>query len=190
MVAVPKDAADDVDDEPVVAEPEPDDVDDGLIARDVEPDDSDGAESGDTIDLVRTGLIRVTLGGTRYRLRRPFFGEFKKLRLAIEDANDEISTAVDEQMRVSRQNVIEADEHKDDDPDAYVEWRADVRKRSSVSARALTDLAETRRYEWWVEMWTLLTLDGAPDDFPAWVTDPNIANTLLGHWRSSPSGRG
>lgn len=191
MVAVPKDAAEP---EPVVDDAaddvEPEVEDDGLIARDVEPDETDGAESGDLIELVRTGLVRMTLGGKRYRLRRPFFGEFKKLRLSLEDMNDEISSAVDEQMRVSRQNVAEADTHKDDEPDEYVAWRADVRKRSSAAARSLTELAEDRRYEWWLEMWDQLTLDSRPDDFPAWITDPNIANALLGHWRSAPLGRG
>lgn len=188
MVAVPKDAAD-ADDEPTLVDEEIED-DDEMIVRDAEPAADDGAESGDTIELVRTGLVRMTLGGTRYRLRRPFFGEFKKLRLAVEDANDEINAAVDEQMRVSRQAIAEVEEHKDDDPDAYIAWRADVRKRQGAAGRALTDVADQLRFEWWVDMWKMLTLDDTPDDFPAWITDPKIAGVLLGHWRSSPSGRG
>jgi hypothetical protein len=188
MVAIDKDAGDD---EPVVADevvPENDeDIDDGMIRRDVEPEPDD---PGDVIELVRTGLVRITIGTDRFRLRRPFFGEFKDLRLAIEAVNDEVQAAVDESILVSRQIAAENEEHADDDPTEFIERRAENRKKTTASTRHLTEIVELRRVEWWDQMWDLLTLDGRPDQFPAWIIDPQISTTLLGHWRSSPSGRG
>lgn len=161
-----------------------------LVDDDVEPMPDDGPENGDRIEFVRTGLIRVHIGATRYRLRRPFFGEFKKLRLAVEDMNDEIQEAVDESLRVSRQITVEKAEHDDDDPDTFLAWKRDSAKRQRAASRSLTEVAEARRVEWWETMWTLLTVDGRPDDWPSWITDPALAGQFIGHWRAVPLARG
>jgi hypothetical protein len=163
-----------------------------IAEQDVAEHEDDGVENGDRMELVRTGLIRVHIGGTRYRLRRPFFGEFKKLRLAIEDVNDEIEDLSNDSLRISRQIIAEASSHDADteDPDTYFEWRADTRRRQKDASRALTNRAEELRIEWWTGMWKTLSLDGEPSDIPAWVTSPEVPNLLLTHWRTAPSGRG
>lgn len=166
------------------------DDDDGMIVDDEpRPDDPDTA--GDRIELVRTGLVRVWIGTTRFRLRRPFFGEFKTLRLAIEDMNDEIQAESDK-LTVLARGVVQDSQARPDGETAVAlaEWQAESRRMTNAATRRLTEIAEDRRIEWWDQMWTLLSVDGKSADWPAWVTDPNIGNRLMTHWRSSPLGRG
>lgn len=153
---------------------------------------SDGDETFERIELVRTGLIRVTIAGRRFRLRRPFFGEFKQLRVALADVNDEISELSDEATVVSRAIVDAARDVKPDemDPDAWRSWRRENREKSRTATRNLNETAEQLRVAWWDRMWDVLTLDGKPDDWPTWVIDPNLPIALVTHWRSSPLGRG
>src|SRR5690606_36092534 len=54
-----------------------------------EPDDDD--PEGDRVDWVRTGMVRLWIGGTRYGLRRPFLGELRDLDLAHENALEDIN---------------------------------------------------------------------------------------------------
>lgn len=169
---------------------EPDD--DEMIVDNVEPEPDDPAGTGDRIELVRTGLVRIWIGDVdRYRIRRPFFGEFKTLRLAIEDMNDEIQTESDKLTTLTRRIVEEAQARPDGEtPTAFAEWQAESRRATTTATRRLTEMAEDYRIEWWDQMWGLLSVDGKPDDWPAWVTDPNIGNRIMSHWRSSPLGRG
>lgn len=181
------------DDETAVDEPKDDEPMSAteIAELDVAERPDDGEENGDRMELVRTGLIRVYIGANRFRLRRPFFGEFKKLRLGVEDMNDEIDDLSNDSMRVARQIIAEAEAHDEkEDPDAYFEWRAGTRRRQKESSRMLTNRAEELRIEWWTEMWKTLSMDGEPPDIPAWVTSPEVPNMLLTHWRTAPSGRG
>lgn len=168
------------------------DVDEIMVAVDTEPREDDGAAVDDRVELVRTGLTRVWIAGERYRLRRPFFGEFKALRLALQDANDEIAEAVDETLAVARRMTDEQkDQNVEDlDPDGWVAWRREARKRTNEASRALADVTESLRVEWWEQAWNLLTLDSRPPDWPSWVTDPNLHAAVIAHWRGSPLGRG
>lgn len=164
---------------------------DDLIVEDVESRPDDPTGTGDRIELVRTGLIRVWIGDDRYRIRRPFFGEFRDLRLAIEDMNDEIQTESDKVSRMARRVAQEAQARPaDETPEAFADWQVDSREKTTTATRRLTQIAEDRRIEWWNQMWDLLCVDGKPADWPAWVTDPTIGNRVMTHWRSSPLGRG
>lgn len=167
-------------------------VTDVLVAADKDPDPEDGDEFDERVDLVRTGLVRIRIAGSRFRLRRPFFGELKKLRLALQDVNDEISDLSDEALRLAREmtDAAKSDVVQNLDADEFTEWRRDNRKRSNKASRDLTDMTEDLRLGWWETMWDLLSVDGRPDDWPSWVVDPTFHAALFTHWRASPLGRG
>ena len=188
MTAQPKDADDE--DVPVPAGDADDGQDDGFV-------DPEGDEDGDRLELVRTGIIRIRVGGTRIRLRRPFFGEFKRLRLAVEDMNDEIDQLTAEAQGISGEIVREASNRPDGEtPVQFAEWRIASRRRSREASRRLTDAAEKLRLDWFGEVVRTLTMepDGGSvldeERLPAWVTSPDLPNTMLSHWRMVPSGRG
>lgn len=177
-------------------EPAPADIDEGaetdavFVMPSSEPRPDDGDANDERIELVRTGLVRVWIVGDRYRLRRPFFGEFRKLRMQLEDGNDEIQAASDDAMRLARDLTQAAQGKADLPPDEWREWRRTAQDQSRQSGRKLTDLAEELRLEWWTTMWDLLTLDGRPPDWPPWIVEPALQGRLVAHWRSSPQGRG
>lgn len=180
MPAVPADDADAVDDEPTVTAV--------MVDDETEPADD---ETGDRVDYVRTGIIRVWIDGERYRLRRPFFGEFKRLRLAVEDMNDEIDELSQRSVTLGQQITAEAETHdRVKDPEAYAAWRVDSRRRQREVGRKLTDTAEQLRIGWWEDVWATLGLDERPADWPSWITNPDLPNRILTHWRMVPSGRG
>ncbi len=167
-------------------------LDDLPVNVDATAEPEDGDDNNDRIELVRTGLVRVWFGGKRYRLRRPFFGEFRKIRTSLQDANDEIAEATDDALKVSREITDSAKDRNTDEmtPDAWVEWRKENRAKANTVNRQMADTAEDLRLSWWESTWDLLTLDGRPEDWPSWITDPNLANAVVSHWRSSPLGRG
>jgi hypothetical protein len=173
------DADDDVTDTPVV---------DPATEDDTEPADD---ETGDRVDYVRTGIIRVWIDGERYRLRRPFFGEFKRFRLAVEDMNDEIDDLSQKSIALGQQITAEAEtQDRAKDPEGYAAWRVDSRRRQREVGRNLTDTAEQLRIGWWEDVWATLALDERPPDWPSWITNPELPNRILTHWRMVPSGRG
>lgn len=159
-----------------------------------EPDlaEADGNERNDhRIQFVRTGLVRVWIDGSLYRLRRPFFGEFKTLRLDLEDVIDRIQEASSEAQLVAAKVMREQrDWSPEDDPEATVEKQRDWRKQNRAATRALNSEAEDARRTWWLKVFEVLSLDGIPNDFPAWVNDPTLASEIVTHWRTAPLGRG
>lgn len=165
-------------------------VEDVFVNPAAEPLPEDGAAYDERIELVRSGLVRIWINGVRYRLRRPFFGEFRDIRLALQDANEEVANASDDSLAVSRQMTIEAKTAEDMDPEQWAAWRRDARKRSNETARELIATTDRTRLEWWTTAWNLLTLDESPPDWPPWVTDAALHAALIAHWRSSPLGRG
>lgn len=190
MVAHPKDAPETRLDR---AENDADDLP-GLDAHD---DPTSGPGDDETLDgriqFVRTGLTRVWVRGELFRLRRPFFGEFKKMRLALEDLVDEISELAQSSMAVSRQVAAEREAlGASPEPELLASSETEWRKRQREAQRNVTDRADALRLEWWVLVFDTISLDGKPkkSEWPAWVTDPSVAVEFIAHWRSAPQGRG
>lgn len=190
MVARDKHAAgvSEIDDEDI-AVLDSTDVDDADEAQDPAADEA----NAERIQFVRTGLTRVTFGGKLYRLRRPFFGEFKRLRVALEDANDEIAEAAQASIAVTRSIASErAALGSNVDGDVLAAHETEWRKRQREASRLLNDRADTLRGEWWSLVFDTISLDGKPKkgEWPAWVLDPSVAIEFVTHWRTAPQGRG
>lgn len=156
-----------------------------------EPDEA--TEGRELIELVGSGWVRMWIGGRRYRLRRPFFGELRELRLLVESMSDEISTRSFEVQQIGREITAQADEiDKNQDLDA-TERAAQVRAlraRSAVVSRDLTNAADDLRLGWWTRVFGTLAVDGTPEDFPGWIVDYTLPDQILQHWRSAPLARG
>jgi hypothetical protein len=183
MAAVDKSVVEDEDD--VVAEL----PDLGMTADELaEPTPEESGAS--RIQFVRTGLIRLYVEGVTFRLRRPFFGEFKALRLAFEDVLDEISEAAADSMNVQREVSAERQASVNDPPETLASKEREWRKRTRESSRALNDRAENVRIDWWRDVFETLSLDGTPELLPSWVIDPMLPNEFILHWRTAPQGRG
>lgn len=144
---------------------------------------------GDQVTLVKTGMVRIWIGGQRYRLRRPFFGELKTLRLALEGLQDEVNDKQVEILDLAAQLEQEANDLAADE-DLTAKQRAaklrQIRRRDRDAARKLTDLLEQLYPDWWAKVFEMLSVDGKPDDWPAWVTDVGFVQRLMQHWRQAP----
>ena len=155
---------------------------DGFLATD---QDGEGVQP-----LGNSGWLTVTIRGTAYRLRNPFFGELKKLRTALQAVQDEIETGNDAVMKltqeiVAHQQTIQGIAEED-------QTAAQRRKAAKLSAdarkasRDLVDMADDRRMGWWTLVFYTLSVDGIPADWPSWVVDINLPGKVMEHWRSVP----
>lgn len=149
-------------------------------------------EPDERVELVRTGLVRAYVFDghelKRYRLRRPFFGELKNIRLAHERVEDEIA---DDRVRVeaiARSIITEAKAADDSgiSEDETAEVVARLREKSRDAARALIEQADKLRVEWWEKVFEIVSLDGTPEQMPGWVVDPTLPVRLMAHWRAAP----
>lgn len=157
-----------------------------------EPQEGEGT---DAVELVRTGWVRLRWDDKTVRLRRPFFGELKRLRLALEDASDAIAERSEEVQVIGRQILTEntANDEADTDELEKLEVRRELTKRSKIVGRELTAFSEEVRIDWWAQVAETLSADGPlphPDELPSWIADPFLPNTVLQHWRSVPLDRG
>ena len=157
--------------------------------------DPEGDEVGDELHLVRTGWVRFVMNGERVRLRRPFMGELRDLRLALEDVQDQIGEAAEDVQLVGaeimeKSQALEKDESLT--PAQVVKARRKLQRESTVKGRELTDLAEGLRVGWWELVFKTLDVDAAKHtvQFPAWIVDPNLPGTVIQHWRDVPLARG
>lgn len=174
---------------PQVAE---DGLDGAVVVADAEPADDDGVDV-DRIELVKSGLVRVHVDGQRYRLRRPFFGELKTLRLALADVADDLNdrrmeTQLAAKRMLAENERINADDSMDDA--ARLAALQALRKEDRQLGRALTSDADDARIGWWSQAFELVGLDGVPADWPAWFLDARLPDHVLAHWRTAPLGRG
>ena len=175
---------------PEVVEPEPDT---DLVPIGVVDPETD--EGDDLVQLVRSGWVRFRWSGETIRLRRPFFGELKTLRLALEDASDAISDA-SEEIQLTAARLVEKGTALDADADIEagerVKQRRALQRESRDAGRKLTDIAEEERLRWWALVFATLTTDDPPDQesLPSWIVDVNLPNTVMQHWRSVPLARG
>lgn len=156
----------------------------------VEPDaDDDEANPKELVEFVRTGLVRVWVQGKRYRLRRPFFGELRDLRTALEGMMDEVSQASIEATTKGDDLKRQSSEITDDDPDRNRKI-VELRQADRKVAREFDAKIEDMRVDWWRQVFDRVSVDGAPDEWPAWVSDANLPAQVITHWRSVPLGRG
>jgi hypothetical protein len=159
---------------------------------DPQPDEGDPV----AVELVRTGWVRFRWDGQLVRLRRPFFGELKALRLSLEDVADQIGERSDELQALAQEIVAESERNDTDDDrdeDERRRVRRELTRKSKVAGRELTDFCDAARVGWWRSVVDLVGVDGElPDDdkLPSWIGDPQLPNTVLQHWRSVPLGRG
>lgn len=148
------------------------------------------------VELVKSGWVRLHWNDRTVRLRRPFFGELKRIRLALEDMADAIAERSDDVREsaaelVDANNAVDADESLDDA--AKRRRRRELTNKSKVVARELTTFCDEQRIGWWREVVGIVGVDGAlpeDDELPSWIADPYLPNEVLAHWRSVPLGRG
>ncbi len=146
------------------------------------------------IDLRPTGLIRIFVTDTkgkeaRYRLRRPFFGELKSMRLAMEHVVDEIDDLRERTMTEAKTLGEEAEAAAKNEGLEDGERQATVdklKRRGRELAHDLIDAADELRLEWWGGVFTTVSLDGVPPELPGWIVDPNLMQRVMQHWRTAP----
>lgn len=163
----------------------------------LEPVEPSEAEPEEGLQFVRTGWVRFRWDGRVLRLRRPFLGELRELRLALEDLSDEIAERSEEIQAEGLRLAAEAEalEERGLAPAEAFEERAKIRTRSKQLARELTGFAEDRRLEWWARAFELLAVNEAevPADageLPAYLLDNALPHRVLEHWRAVPLARG
>lgn len=174
---------------PQVAQDGPDG---GPVVVDAEVRDDDGVDV-DRIELVKSGLVRVHVDGKRYRLRRPFFGELKTLRLALADVSDDLNDRRMETQLAAKRMMAENERiNSDDTLDEAERLRLlqAIRREDRQLGRQLTDDADDARMAWWAQAFDLVGLDGQPEQWPGWFLDARLPDHVLTHWRSAPLGRG
>lgn len=157
-----------------------------------EPDDDD--PEGDRVDWVRTGMVRLWIGGKRYRLRRPFLGELRDLDLALENALEDIN---DRNMdaRIKADDLGERADKIDADKRMTAKTRAakvrELRAEDKAIAREVTQYREDTLIAWWTQVFDKLLVETTPPpDLPAWLANMALPQRALQHWRSVPLGRG
>lgn len=155
---------------------------DGFLASD---QDGEGVQP-----LGNSGWLTVTIRGTAYRLRNPFFGELKKLRTALQAVQDEIEAGNEQVMKLTQDIVAHQQSiaGKDDDDLTAAERRKTAKLNTDArkASRDLIDVADDRRMGWWTLVFDTLSVDGTPDDWPAWVVDIDLPGRVMQHWRSVP----
>lgn len=170
----------------------------------VDDTDPEGPETGDRLLFVRTGWVRYTSGGTTIRVRPPFFGEFKRLRLALEDVQDTLMDLAEEAEAEAERIQAELDPETGDVPveadgdlRARAARRRDLLRRSREVARRTNERREALMHSWWVDVFRTLCVDADkvewlddPDKMPAWMTNPALPQQFVNHWRAAPLARG
>lgn len=162
-----------------------------------DPLDPEGPETGEALTFVRTGWVRCTTGGQIARLRPPLFGEYKRLRMALEDVQDAIM-ALSEDAEINAERIVALEaEIGDVDPAERVKRRRELRRESTEIARRTNREREALMHGWWADVFRTLCVDAAkvdwiddPDRMPAWLTAPALPQRILAHWRAAPLARG
>lgn len=120
----------------------------------------------DTFELQPTGKIRMVFGDQEYNIRLPKLGEFKKLRVQLEEFRDSVNDA-------RTFNAARGDE------EGFVA-RPEPDQVDGVIA-------------WWRSVATMLgdkPLPESIDDLPVWFLGEDILKDTLEHWRTVPLVRG
>lgn len=136
------------------------------------------------------GTVTCSVGQKRHRLRRPTMGELRQLR----ESQVQVEDDVQETFTPYREQLGELDAQMDDaEGDERRALRSQHRK---VNDAALVEI-EAVRAGWIREVFAVLAkpLPEPSDDDPAaelepWMVAPELAVTLVGHWRAVPFHRG
>lgn len=158
----------------------------------VDPDDGD--PEGDTIKLVKNGMVRVVVDGQVYRLRRPKMGGLRKLRELQGEVNDELSEAqADLQAaQVSAIQVAKEGDEAGGDVTARLDQVKAATRKVRDAVKVLNGVRDGRWPEWWALAFEITSIEKAapPDDMPGWAGDANIVRAVMEHWQTDPLGRG
>lgn len=170
---------------PAVAEPE-------APAAPVEVVEAASDEEAEGVDWVRTGWVRMRVRGTdgkvgTYRLRAPLLREMKRLRLALENAEDEVEVRRQALLRAALDTSSAMTAANDLAEPERTEVMARLAREDRQRGQVFTEFAEDTRIAWLDQVFASpLAVDGAPDDFPAYVVGPEFCAQLLAHWRTVP----
>jgi hypothetical protein len=178
---------------------------DGVKVREV-PDD-------DSMETYGAGWAKAQINGATYRLRRPFMGEMRDLRLALEGLTDEVTLHTERsesarrrlqriearartELQAAQAKVLAGDaDAPTEDQIAELEDRLmgevhNTRAEDRKAGRTLVQIADDNRARWWTDVFTVLGLDGVPPQWPAWFADPDGPHRMMTHWRQNPLARG
>lgn len=165
-----------------------------VVVVEVNADDPVGA--GDAVQLVRTGMVRFRIGDKTWRLRRPFFGELKTLRVAWAEIVDQLGDEAIRAQAVSQQAQADyaaiqsnADTSFEEKADGILE----LRKRDREVGRRLSDMGDDLRMEWWGQVFEALSVEHpvkTPGEMPAWFASGTLPSKVIQHWRNVPLARG
>lgn len=133
------------------------------------------------------GTVEVQLASKRVTLRRPTMGEYRKLREAMETAQDDVAA----RANALNTEVLEVNQLGADVTPEEVEARLQAMR---VHTREVRDAGEATRIDWFGMI--LATLNKKPDDdvsvddYPPEVLDKGWIAPLIDHWRSRPTDPG
>lgn len=137
-----------------------------------------GPEIPDGWELNKDGTIALTIDNERWRLRRPKLGEFRTLRDAVRDRDDERVRIL---AKYPALDPLDKDKASDED-------KRDRALEIAERSRAMNDAIEALNVEW--VLLVLVTLgDGDPpeaDDLPSGTEEAEFVMALMNHWRSVP----
>lgn len=155
--------------------------------------------------FVHNGVVRFRMGDRVVRVRRPFLGELKVLRLALASIQDEIALRSDE-VRIEGAALIAEGQDlnrrlgaKEITEDEYKTAAADLARRDRKTASGLDEWREQRMLDWWTLVFSGddgafggLAMDPVPDQlaWPTWMLDRSLTGKCLTHWRTVPTGPG
>jgi hypothetical protein len=134
----------------------------------------------DGFELIKDGTARLIVDGEIWRLRRPKYGEFRKLRELLQQRDDD-------QVRL----IIESAslQSPEDEPENEV----DKQLAERIRQRQLNEAVEELNVDWVQEVLVLLTIDKTPpppDQWPAGMETLGFIKQLIDHWRTVPLARG
>lgn len=155
-------------------------------------EEATGDEAAEGVDWVRTGWVRMRVRGTdgqihTHRLRAPLLREMKRHRLALENAEDEIEVRRQALLRQALDTSDAMNEAKALPEPERSDKLAALARADRRNGQEFTEFAEETRIAWLAEVFGgPLAVDGAPEDFPAYVVGPEFCAQLLAHWRTVP----
>lgn len=127
------------------------------------------------------------------RLRRPFLGELRTVRAALDEVNDETRAQLEELAERGRAIDEARTAEKLDGEAARTRARED-RATGLAMGREVSAAVDKLRIDWWRTVFGLLAMNGdLPDDddhLPAWFVDPNAMGRVIDHFRTVPFGSG
>lgn len=127
------------------------------------------------------------------RLRRPFLGELRSIRSALDEVNDE-TRALFEDLGERGQEIDVARQAENLEGDEARTRAREDRAKGLAMGRETAAQVDKLRIDWWRKVFDLLAMNGdlpGDDDvLPAWMVDTNAMGQVIGHFRTVPFGSG